>query len=162
MKNIDKYFYMPLFGIILISLIWLIIDANKSISNKPFTASVINDNDTINLTYQKTILVNLTVYNPIEEQCDGYCLVTASGNVVNLDKPENWVAMSQDLIQQHNVRWGDVIEIISDVFPYINGYYKVMDTGHKRIKNTIELLVPKDSRYVLKFYLKNQKVNILK
>lgn len=161
MKKID-IFYLMLFAILFTFLISEIISESKHASYNNEKVATTNDIDTVSITYQKTIFVNLTVYNPTKEQCDDSFLATASGNIINTANPEAWVAMSQDLIKQHDIKWGDMIEIISDVFPFINGYYKVMDTGHIRIKNTIEILVPKDSRYVLKFYLKNQKINILK
>lgn len=89
--------------------------------------------------------VTVTVYNPVEEQCDSDPLITADGQKINLRKLNNgnlkWVAVSRDLLKVY--RFGDKIRISSKKHPEINGIYEVHDVMHERHTLRIDILQPK-------------------
>ena len=80
--------------------------------------------------------VTLTVYHPVESQCDNTPLITANGTKIDLEKLKNgeikYCAVSRDLLKEFP--YGSMI--------YIDGYgeYKVVDTMNKRITNTVDIL----------------------
>ena len=86
--------------------------------------------DTIYLNSPLERIITLTVYNPVESQCDDTPLVTANGTKIDLEKLKKgeikYCAVSRDLLS----------EIPYDSIIYIEGHgeYEVVDTINKRIK----------------------------
>ena len=92
--------------------------------------------DTIYLNSPFEKIITLTVYNPVESQCDDTPLVTANGTEIDLEKLKNgeikYCAVSRDLLS----------EIPYDSIIYIEGHgeYKVVDTMNKRFTNYVDIL----------------------
>ena len=92
--------------------------------------------DTIYLNSPLEKIVTLTVYNPVESQCDDTPLITANGTKIDLEKLKKgeikYCAVSRDLLSE--IPYGSII--------YIEGYgeYEVVDTMNKRIKMGVDIL----------------------
>ena len=87
----------------------------------------------------KPIPVTITVYNPTPGQTDSFPFQTADGSIINPNKPQRWCAVSQDLLKLFH--YGQLCWIDIPKAPYLNGIYEIHDTGNKRIKNHVDLLI---------------------
>lgn len=92
--------------------------------------------------------VTATVYNPEVGQCDDSPLITADQSRIDLDKLSSgslkWVALSRDLLQHFN--YGDLVMLLCENDPSINGIYEVHDTMNQRYSNYIDILMPSSRR----------------
>ena len=81
----------------------------------------------------------VTVYNPTKNQCDDTPLITANNSIIDMKNfPDNWIALSQDLIKSGEFKYGDsIIVILTDSIPKI---FIVMDTKNKRYNNQGDIL----------------------
>ena len=97
-----------------------------------------------------TLLVNITVYNPVPSQTQGNPLETADGSIIDLkmlSKGElRWCALSRNLLTRWggNINYGDSIYIMS-LNRDIRGWWIVKDTMHSRYNNYVDLLVPENT-----------------
>ena len=97
---------------------------------------VVTQFDTVVITSPLEKIITLTVYNPVESQCDDTPLVTANGTKIDLEKFKKgeikYCAVSRDLLSE--IPYGSII--------YIEGYgeYEVVDTMNKRIKMGVDIL----------------------
>lgn len=94
-----------------------------------------------------TIEITVTTYNAVSSQCDKQPNVTASGSIID-EKTimmNRYCAISRDLKDSLQIKFGDTIEIMN---PPYNGKYVVKDVMNKRIKNTIDILLPKGQKHV--------------
>jgi len=83
-------------------------------------------------TYQ-AVKVDITAYSPTEGQTDERPRETASGKIVT-DwelKEQRFVAVSQDLLDELGIKWGDTVWL-----PYI-----VEDTMHSKVKLGVDMFV---------------------
>jgi len=106
----------------------------------------------------QSIYVKWTYYHPVKQECYDNPLVTADGSRINLHK-----------LKTGKIRWCAVSRDLLPLFPKgkrkrvrIEGYgiYEVHDVANKRIKNTVDILLPPDSKQ--KIYHKRIKITILK
>jgi len=87
----------------------------------------------------------LTVYNPVNSQCDSSPLITASNQRISESKLRSgairWMALSRDLLKRWggHIQYGDTIGLYSGD-PAIDGFWVVHDTMHKRFRNRGDLL----------------------
>ena len=102
--------------------------------------------------------VSVTVYQPVESQCDSQPLITSDGSKIDLKSLKNgntkWCAVSQDLLYLFPNGKPKMI--------WIEGYgiYEVKDVMNKRFKHKVDLLIhPKNSLRVNK---NNVKIKIFK
>lgn len=128
--NIAKYFV--LFFILGLNLI--MIEKVNNLSTKIIRIEKQIDTIYINSPLEK--IITLTVYNPVESQCDDTPLVTANGTKIDLKKLKKgeikYCAVSRDLLSE--IPYGSII--------YIEGHgeYEVVDTMNKRIKMGVDIL----------------------
>ena len=114
---------------------------------------VVTQFDTVVITSPLEKIITLTVYNPVESQCDDTPLVTANGTKIDLEKLKRgeikYCAVSKDLLSE--IPYGSII--------YIEGYgeYEVVDTMNKRIKMGVDIL-----QDVSEKGFKKQNIRILK
>ena len=91
---------------------------------------------------KQLIVVNVTMYNAVEKQCDADPLVTAAMYKINPLKASShrWVAISRNL---HH-RWGGNLKFGDKIYIYgaghKDGIYTVADIMNERYKNTIDIL----------------------
>lgn len=101
-----------------------------------------------------TMMVTLTYYQPVPEQCDSTPLITADNSRIDLDKLARgeikWCAVSQDL--RDRLPFGSSISI-----PGL-GVYKVRDVMNPRHRNRVDILVHPDK----KLRLPKEKVAVTK
>lgn len=73
----------------------------------------VRDLDTIYLNSPLEKIITLTVYNPVESQCDDTPLVTANGTKIDLEKLKKgeikYCAVSRDLLSE--IPYGSIIYI---------------------------------------------------
>jgi hypothetical protein len=97
------------------------------------------------------VLDVLTVYNPVEGQCDKSPLITANNSRIDLDKLRRneirWIALSRDLLKRWNgaFNYGDTV-ILDAGDDAINGLWVINDSMNKRFTNRGDLLFHPDSR----------------
>lgn len=89
------------------------------------------------------VTVTVTVYNPVEGQCDSSPLITADNSKIDLQKLEQgklkWVAVSRDLLK--TVKYGGRIRL-NCKDPKLSGIYYVHDTMNPRWKKRVDILMP--------------------
>lgn len=128
--NVAKYFI--LFFILGLNLV--IIQKVNDLSTE--VVRIEKQVDTIYLNSPLEKIITLTVYNPVESQCDDTSLVTANGTKIDLEKLKKgeikYCAVSRDLLSE--IPYGSII--------YIEGHgeYEVVDTMNKRIKMGVDIL----------------------
>lgn len=128
--NIAKYFV--LFFILGLNLI--IVQKIDNLSTE--VVRIEKQIDTIYLNSPLEKIITLTVYNPVESQCDDTPLITANGTKIDLKKLKKgeikYCAVSRDLLSE--IPYGSII--------YIEGHgeYEVVDTMNKRIKMGVDIL----------------------
>ena len=120
---------------------------NSTISEiKKKDTIVITNNDTINkipINNTKKIIVSVTCYQPLKEQCSGNPLITADGSHINLNDLYNnkikWCAVSPDIInnyyKSHKKSKPKYIHI--DGF----GIYEIHDRTSSRFHNRVDILI---------------------
>ncbi|HZY82452.1 MAG TPA: hypothetical protein VFE50_23160 [Cyclobacteriaceae bacterium] len=97
------------------------------------------------------VLETLTIYNPVENQCDADPLITANNSRIDLDKLSRneirWMALSRNLLKRWNgeFNYGDTV-ILQSGDPDIDGLWVVNDNMNKRFKDRGDLLFHRDSR----------------
>ena len=94
--------------------------------------------------------VCVTVYNPVQEQCDSTPLITADNSEIDLAKLKKgklkWVAVSRDLLKSGKVKYGGKVKIKCKQDSSISGTYYVHDTMHPKWKKHIDILAHQDVR----------------
>ena len=101
---------------------------------------------------------SVTVYNATKAQCDSEPLITASNDTIDLKNfPENWIALSRDVMQKHGINYGDTVILVADDASMC-GCFIVKDTMNKRKKNCADLLC-KDRKLGLSTNVKLYKYN---
>lgn len=84
-----------------------------------------------------TVMVTLTYYHPVEEQCDSTPLITADNSRIDLERLRDgkirWCAISQDL--RKKFPFGSRVSIDGV------GEYYVRDVMNQRHRNRIDILV---------------------
>jgi hypothetical protein len=106
-------------------------------------------------------LETLTVYNPIENQCDSSPLITASNAHIDLNKLKlskiRWMALSRNLLKKWDgeFNYGDTVMLKSGD-PDIDGLWVINDNMNKRFKDRGDLLFHHESRKIGKW--KNVKI----
>lgn len=97
------------------------------------------------------VLETLTIYNPVEGQCDATPLITASNSRIDVDKLRNneirWMALSRDMLKRWNgaFKYGDTVMVRSGD-ESIDGMWVINDNMNKRFKNRGDLLFHRDTR----------------
>jgi hypothetical protein len=97
------------------------------------------------------VLETLTIYNPVEGQCDDSPLITANNSHIDLDKLHRneirWMALSRDLLKRWNgtFNYGDTVRLEAGDAA-IDGLWVINDSMNKRFKNRGDLLFHRDSR----------------
>lgn len=85
--------------------------------------------------------VTITVYHPVEGQCDSDPLITADMSKIDLKKLRSgqirWIAVSRDLLG--DFKYGEKVYVESDD-ERVSGIYEIHDTMNKRFKNYIDIL----------------------
>ena len=88
------------------------------------------------------IEVTVTIYYPVEEQCDDSPNILADGTKINIEKAGSYryCALSRDLLS----RWGGSFDygqkIVLKGVKNFEGEWVVRDTMHPRWKNRVDLL----------------------
>lgn len=89
------------------------------------------------------LIVTVTKYNPVPEQCDSDPLITADGSYIDtlllMKGNLRWIAISRDLREYFN--YGDTVIIKNN--SEIEGEYVVRDTMNPRWKMRVDLLSPR-------------------
>jgi hypothetical protein len=100
---------------------------------------------------QYQVLETLTIYNPVENQCDDSPLITANNSRIDLDKLSRneirWMALSRNLLKRWNgqFNYGDTVKLEAGD-PSIDGLWVVNDNMNKRFKDRGDLLFHRDAR----------------
>ncbi len=81
----------------------------------------------------EVIEVEVTAYSPSRAQTDNNPFETASGKIVKPSELEQlmFVAVSRDLIEEYDIKWGDKIWIA----------FTVEDTMNKRIEASVDIFM---------------------
>lgn len=82
---------------------------------------------------KKLISVFVTVYKYSTGRC-----ITADGSVIR--PGVMWCAVSPDMLKKHGLKFGDTIV-------YKDTKYAIHDLTHRRLKNTVDILVHDDSYF---------------
>lgn len=107
---------------------------------------VITNNDTIyNIPESNTkkIIVSVTCYQPLKEQCSGNPLITADGSHINLNDLYNnkikWCAVSPDIINNYY----KLHKKSKPKYIHIDGFgiYEIHDRTSSRFHNRIDILI---------------------
>lgn len=97
------------------------------------------------------VLDVLTIYNPVEGQCDKSPLITANNSRIDLEKLRRneirWIALSRDLLKRWNgtFSYGDTV-MLDAGDAAINGLWVINDSMNKRFTNRGDLLFHPESR----------------
>jgi len=97
------------------------------------------------------VLETLTIYNPVEGQCDDSPLITANNSHIDLGKLRRneirWMALSRDLLKRWKgeFNYGDTV-VLDAGDAAIDGLWVINDNMNKRFKNRGDLLFHRDSR----------------
>lgn len=112
----------------------------NTLLNEADTKPQIIQKDTIQtkeIPYKK---LKATYYNPVQNQCDGNPLITATGYRISLRKLKKGklkvVALSRDLLKEYPYN----SEIYVHYPVHLRGCWKVEDTMNKRFSNRIDFL----------------------
>jgi hypothetical protein len=83
-----------------------------------------------------------TYYNADPSQCQGDHLTTASGQRIDPDNVQRWVALSRDQLTRWggSFSYGDTILVIGD--ERLKGEWVVQDCMNARYKRSIDFLLP--------------------
>ena len=84
-----------------------------------------------NLSANKNILVSVTAYTPVWNQCDSTPFITASNRRVR----EGIVALSRDLEKKFNLKWGDKVRLRG------LGVFEFQDRMHRRWKRKVDIFM---------------------
>lgn len=100
-------------------------------------------------TCAQSFRVKLTGYHPVKSECDANPLITADGSHVDLRKLKKgkirWCAVSRELLR-HFPKDKPKRIWIEDY-----GVYEVRDVTHKRIKNTVDIMLhPADKQVIFR------------
>lgn len=140
---------IKLFGALLLAMVALhIISVNIRLYNIQKHVMEISDAEVREILIRiseecaNTMMVTLTYYQPVTEQCDSTPLITADNSRIDLDKLARgeikWCAVSQDL--RDRLPFGSSISI-----PGL-GVYKVRDVMNPRHRNRVDILVHPDKK----------------
>jgi len=97
------------------------------------------------------VLETLTIYNPVEGQCDTSPLITANNSRIDLEKLRRneirWMALSRNLLKRWNgaFNYGDTVQVQSGDAA-IDGLWVINDNMNKRFKDRGDLLFHRESR----------------
>ena len=93
--------------------------------------------------YDRTMIlpVDGTVYWAVESQTDSTPTITAFGHKVDSINPPRFIALSEDLEAFYDP--GDTVTVIGH--PDVSGDWIFADRMHKRWKNKVDFLVPKNT-----------------
>jgi hypothetical protein len=97
------------------------------------------------------VLETLTIYNPLEDQCDDSPLITANNSRIDLEKLRRneirWMALSRDLLKRWNgeFNYGDTVRLDAGDAA-IDGLWVINDNMNKRFKKRGDLLFHPESR----------------
>lgn len=93
--------------------------------------------------------VTVTVYNPVQQQCDSTPLITADNSEIDLKKLKQgklkWVAVSRDLLKNGKVKYGGRVKLKCKD-KSLSGTYYVHDTMNPRWTKRIDILAHQDIR----------------
>lgn len=103
------------------------------------------------------IQVKLTNYTTCSKETDNTPNATASGHKITLS--DRIIAISPDLQDKYNLKFGDYIIIDSKTAPYFNGRWIIEDVSSPKIHNTIEICIPNPNIY-MRFAIDNQTILI--
>jgi hypothetical protein len=126
---------------------------NELASPLPRPHTPMDDGKEINLpTPPKYFLLEtLTVYNPLEGQCDATPLITASNKTIDLEKLRQskirWMALSRNLLKKWKgeFNYGDTV-MLKAGDPDIDGLWVINDNMNKRFRDRGDLLFHQDAR----------------
>jgi hypothetical protein len=99
----------------------------------------------------RIILDALTIYHPVNRQCDSTPLITACNSKINVDDLHSqrvrWMALSRDLLKRWKGKfsYGDTV-LVTAGDPEIDGFLIIKDTMNKRYKNRGDLLFHSEVR----------------
>lgn len=88
------------------------------------------------------IPVKVTLYQPVEGQCDDSPFITADNSKITDDSYYKWCAVSRDLMYRY-VNFGDTILLQTDAGVEIK--LVVKDNMNARWSNRVDMLVPQGS-----------------
>jgi hypothetical protein len=97
------------------------------------------------------VLETLTIYHPVEGQCDDSPLITASNARIDLEKLRQseirWMALSRNLLKKWKgeFNYGDTVMLKSGD-PDIDGLWVINDNMNKRFRDRGDLLFHQDAR----------------
>lgn len=95
-----------------------------------------------------SVKVTATMYNAVENQCDGDPLVTAGMYKINPKKASQhkWIAVSRNLLKRWGGRfdYGDKVQITGA--GHKDGVYTIVDTMNRRYRNRIDFLETKGTK----------------
>jgi len=107
--------------------------------------------ETPQINFQYQVLETLTIYHPVESQCDADPLITANNSRIDLDKLSRneirWMALSRNMLKRWKgeFNYGDTV-VLDAGDPSIDGLWVVNDNMNKRFKDRGDLLFHRDTR----------------
>lgn len=145
-KDLSKLFYSLIAVIFILCLIGVYLRSKETKPQPQPTANileifapVVTDSDTIHLQ-------RATTYWCDTAQCDSNPYSTADGSTIDPNNPQRWVALSRDLLFRWGgpFHYGDSIEIYSNKFPHLDGFYEVHDCMNAQYEMSIDFLMNKE------------------